>query len=75
MTIKDLKTYYESEYRSTKLFLENIPTWAKEKEVLGNTYQRMLGAAMLAQYCGISFAEVDNLYYEYQQKVEALGGK
>lgn len=75
MTIDDLKIYYVNEYRSTKLFLENPPAWANVKKVLGNTYQRMLGAAMLAQHCGVTYAEIDELYYKYQQKVEALGGK
>jgi len=74
MTINDLRTYYDSEYNSTKLFLTNIPAWANEKETIGNTLQRMIGAAMLAQNCGVEYSEVDELYYEYRHKIEELRG-
>ena len=72
MTMNEIKTYYESEYKSTKRFLENLPAWANEKEVVNNAIQRMLGVAQFVQYCDVPYEDITELFEEYRNKNEAL---
>lgn len=75
MNIKEIKEYYESEYKSIKNFLQNTPGWADEKETINNALQRLLGVAQYSQYCGISYKEIDKLYTQYRIKFEELKRK
>jgi len=72
MNIKGIKEYYESEYKSIKSFISNLPYWTTKEEVIHNSLQRLIGVAQCAQYCGITYEEADKLYSEYRQKFEAL---
>lgn len=72
MNIEGIKEYYESEYRTAKLFIDDVPSWITKGKIIHNAIQRLIGVAQCAQYCGITYEEMDKLYSEYRQKFEAL---
>lgn len=72
MNIEGIKEYYESEYRTVKLFIDGVPSWIAKEKIIHNAIQRLIGVAQCAQYCGITYDEADKLYSEYRKKFEAL---
>ncbi len=72
--IKDLKRFFDSEYESTKRFVERH---SKDTElvfsVVESAIKMCLGAAQFAQYFdNVSYEEVTKIYDEVKEKLEKL---
>lgn len=69
-----LNAYFEREYQETIKLLQNPPFWCntpkEKKDMIWNTIQRCLGAAMVAQDFGLSYEDTN--YDEYAEKISKL---
>lgn len=70
-----LNAYFEKEYQATVQLLENPPTWlnttVKKKDMIWNTVNRCLGAAMVAQEFGLPYEDT-KAYDDYLAKFRKL---
>ena len=76
LTMKEkLNEYFETEYQATVQLLQNPPSWcstkAEKKNMIWNTVQRCLGAAMFAQNFGLPYEDT-KAYDEYLEKFKLL---
>ena len=68
-----LKEFFDNEYKSTKRWIESPYGKQYKKEAIKNALQRGLGASFFAQYIGIEYRDVGELYEDYKEKIERLG--
>ena len=70
-----LNAYFETEYQATVQLLQNPPNWCstrvEKKNMIWNTVQRCLGAAMVAQNFGLPYEDT-KAYDEYLEKFKLL---
>ena len=69
-----LNAYFETEYQAAVQLLQNPPKWYTETEkrnMIWNTVNRCLGAAMVAQEFGLPYEDT-KAYDEYLEKFRKL---
>ena len=74
MMKEKLNAYFEREYQATVQFLQNPPKWYIETEkrnMIWNTVNRCLGAAMVAQEFRLSYEDIA-AYDDYLAKFRKL---
>lgn len=69
--LEELRIYLEKEYEETVRCIEKTPE-KHRNAMIQHTIHRCLGATMFAQHCEISFDDVDTLYMNIKDKLEAL---
>ena len=70
--LEQIEAYYKIEYQDAKRVVENKVCWAKPREVVDNTLQRMLGVAFFTQQINpeLSYTDIENLYNLYKEKLK-----
>ena len=70
---KAFEDYLKKEYEETEKLLFNPPWYCgKPREMVDSTIQRCLGATMLVQYMDLPFADVNEIFEYYREKLEKL---
>ena len=67
-----LKEYFESELHYTKIGLNGETDLIQRGNIVWYALQRGLGATQFAQYCGMRYLDVEPMFEEYKQKLEAM---
>jgi len=72
--LEKLKDYLDAEYASTARFLTHpIPSWCKDpEEHREKAIVRGLGAVMYAQYLGVPYEEVNEVFEIYKSALEDI---
>ena len=72
--LNKLKEFFDSEYKSTKRWIETPYGKPYKKEAIKNALQRGLGAALFIQTiaANIEYKKVNELYEDYKEKIERL---
>ena len=70
--LEKVKEYFEREYIDTVRAIERKYSWGTPKEFVNMGITNCLAVAMFSQSIGVKFEDVESLYYEYKEKLEAL---
>lgn len=68
-----VKDYYEMEYKDVQLVIARNRGMASmvDKYLVNSTLQRCLGIALFVQSMDVSYEDINKLYEEYREKIEA----
>ena len=70
--LEKVKEYFEREYISTVRAIERKYSWGTPREFVNMGITNCLAVAMFSQSIGVKFEDLDPLYNEYKEKLEAL---
>ena len=68
-----VKDYYEMEYKDVQLVIaRNRGMVSMDKYLVNSTLQRCLGVALFVQSMDVPYKDINELYEEYREKIEAV---
>ena len=70
--LEKVREYFEREYISTVRAIERKYSWGTPQEFVKMGITNCLAVAMFSQTIGVKFEDLDPLYNEYKEKLEAL---
>ena len=70
--LEKVREYFEREYISTVRAIERKYNWGTPESFVERAITNCLAVTMFSQSIGVKFEDVDPLYYEYKEKLEAL---